>query len=178
MSCGRRVQLDVCAVVDALTSGLVGSVVGADPVRYASYACNADGGVVATYYLEDDDTCSGEIARTAVVGTSGVCTPTDDGYIVVSCDGQGATYSQYADPSCEGPSLWSKSLPICDPECDDDDDDECEGVWAGGRTRQSSLRVMRKESAAGCMRSCGRTDGRAAWVGGACRSCELCELRL
>ena len=144
--------------MDALTGGLLGSVVRADPVSYASYACNADGGVVATYYLEDDDTCSGESARTAVVLTSGVCTPIDDGYILVSCDGQGATFSSFADPSCEGPSEGPYALPICNPECDDDDDDECEGVWAGGRTRQSS-HVMQKESAAGCMRSCERTDG-------------------
>ena len=47
-----------------------------------------------------------------------------------------------------------------------------------GPAHSELARVMRKESAAGCVRSCGRTDGRAAWVGGACRSCELCELRL
>jgi len=146
-SCGRRVQLDVCAVVDALTGGLVGSVVGAEPVSYASYACNADGGVVATYYLKDDDTCSGESARTAVVGTSGVCTVTDDGYILVSCDGEVATFSSFAEWGCapEVALPGSYPLPICGPECDEPDDDtECEGVWAW-----SSLRVMRKESAAG-----------------------------
>ena len=107
-------------------------------MRYASYTCDADGGIMVTYYPEDDDTCGGESIRTAVVGTSGVCTPSDDGYIMVSCDGGPATYSYYADPLCEGRSVATFPLPICSPECDDDDDDddddECEGMCCGPYT--------------------------------------------
>jgi len=101
--------------------GLVGSVVRADSGSIASFTCDADGGVVATYYLEDDDTCSGESNLTMVVATSGVCTPTDDDYILVSCDNEAVTYSTYADSSCEGPSMGTVSLPTCGPFS------ECEG---------------------------------------------------
>jgi hypothetical protein len=94
-------------------------------VRYASYTCDADGGIMATYYPEDDDTCGGGSIHTAVVGISGVCTPTGDEYILVSCDGT-ATYSIYADSFCLGPSMATFPLPICEPQCDDDEEPDCE----------------------------------------------------
>ena len=145
---GKRVQLDMQSC--GRTDGLFVSVMCADPGSYAIHTCNVDGGIVGTYYSEDDDTCSGESIRTAVVGASGVCHPSEGGSIMVSCDGEVASYVFYADPSCEGPSTWTHELGRCDPQCDDhDDDDECEGVCWGPHTVELHGARHGKESAAG-----------------------------
>ena len=119
---GKREKLDMQSC--GRTDGLFVSVMCADPGSYAIHTCNVDGGAVATFYSEDDDTCSGESIRTAVVGASGVCYPDEGGYIMVSCDGEAASYGSYADPSCEGPPTWTHPLGRCDPQCDDKDDDD------------------------------------------------------
>ena len=125
--------------------GLVGSVVRADSGSIASFTCDADGGVVATYYLEDDDTCSGESNLTMVIATSGVCTSTDDGYILASCDNSAVTYSTYADSSCEGPSMGTVSLPTCGPFS------ECEGRRIRNHDEPLSDWITSEICASGCM---------------------------